>query len=134
NNTSNNDAMIEELEELVPVFSGSASHTRCFLHIINLIAKSLIWQFDIKKQTADEVLERREAAELMELSAGINKEDVTTIKEDNIGDIGDHADKDKDNGWVNEVEELSEGERAEPQHTIHPVKLALVKVRISSIP
>ncbi|KIK77115.1 hypothetical protein PAXRUDRAFT_167771, partial [Paxillus rubicundulus Ve08.2h10] len=133
-NASNNDAMIEELEELVPVFSGLTIHTRCFLHIINLIAKSLIWQFDVKKQTADEALESGEAAELVELGAGINEEDVTMIEEDNVGDIGDHADKEKDNGWVNKVEELSEGERAELQCTIHPVKLALVKVRISSIP
>jgi hypothetical protein len=40
--------MIRELERLVPTFAGFASHTRCFLHIVNLVAKSLICQFDAK--------------------------------------------------------------------------------------
>ena len=41
--------MIKELQELIPEFAGSASHTHCFLHIVNLIAKSLICQFNAKK-------------------------------------------------------------------------------------
>ncbi|KIK76677.1 hypothetical protein PAXRUDRAFT_169130, partial [Paxillus rubicundulus Ve08.2h10] len=48
-NASNNDAMIRELEDMVPSFSSSASHTRCFLHVVNLVAKSLIRQFDVTK-------------------------------------------------------------------------------------
>jgi hypothetical protein len=45
-NMSNNNVMIRELAELVPRFEGEVSHTCCFLHVINLIAKSLI-QFDM---------------------------------------------------------------------------------------
>ncbi|KAF8546591.1 hypothetical protein OG21DRAFT_1373998, partial [Imleria badia] len=45
-NASNNDAMIKALSKMVPTFRGAASHTRCFLHIVNLVAKSLIRQFD----------------------------------------------------------------------------------------
>lgn len=41
--------MIDELHVHIPEFAGSPSHTRCFLHIINLVAKSLIHQFDVKK-------------------------------------------------------------------------------------
>ncbi|KAF8523880.1 hypothetical protein BU17DRAFT_43344, partial [Hysterangium stoloniferum] len=50
NNGSNNNAMIRELENMVPSFSGSTSHTHCFLHIINLVAKLLIQQFDVKRK------------------------------------------------------------------------------------
>ena len=50
-NASNNDAMIQELEILTPEFAGFASHTQCFLHIVNLVAKSLLRQFDAKKAT-----------------------------------------------------------------------------------
>ncbi|KAF9554478.1 hypothetical protein CPC08DRAFT_614576, partial [Agrocybe pediades] len=45
NNTSNNNAMISELEDLLPEFFGN-NHTRCFLHINNLVARTLVKQFD----------------------------------------------------------------------------------------
>ena len=48
--------MIWELAYRVPMFAGAASQTRCFLHIVNLVAKSLIRQFDVKKRDADMVL------------------------------------------------------------------------------
>ncbi|KAG2756745.1 hypothetical protein P692DRAFT_20714526, partial [Suillus brevipes Sb2] len=41
-NASNNTVMIEELHETLPDFGGTASHTRCFLHTVNLVAKSLL--------------------------------------------------------------------------------------------
>ncbi|PBK85234.1 hypothetical protein ARMGADRAFT_876057, partial [Armillaria gallica] len=47
-NASNNDTMIEALgdSDNVPLFSGQASRTRCVAHIVNLMAKSLLKQFD----------------------------------------------------------------------------------------
>ena len=42
--------MIDELCNKLPVFGGQASHTHCFLHTTNLIAKALLRQFDTKKQ------------------------------------------------------------------------------------
>ncbi|KAG2085760.1 uncharacterized protein F5147DRAFT_527213, partial [Suillus discolor] len=46
NNASNNNMMVDKLVMLVPKFTGEASHTRCFLHTMNLVAKSLICEFD----------------------------------------------------------------------------------------
>ncbi|KAG2339805.1 hypothetical protein BDR05DRAFT_848163, partial [Suillus weaverae] len=46
NNASNNDTMIRELSGKVLEFGGTTTHTRCFLHTINLVVKSLIRQFD----------------------------------------------------------------------------------------
>ena len=48
--------MIEELADLLRDFPGETNQTRCFTHILNLIAKSIIKQFDILKAHADEVL------------------------------------------------------------------------------
>ncbi|KAF8546236.1 hypothetical protein OG21DRAFT_1375408, partial [Imleria badia] len=45
-NAANNGVMVDELETQVLGFGGAASYTRCFLHVINLVAKSLIRQFD----------------------------------------------------------------------------------------
>ncbi|KAG2114232.1 uncharacterized protein F5147DRAFT_554184, partial [Suillus discolor] len=45
-NVSNNDAMIHELSGKVLEFGRPTTHTRCFLHTVNLVAKSLIWEFN----------------------------------------------------------------------------------------
>lgn len=41
-NVSNNNIMITELADLVDNFPGAANQTCCFLHVINLIVKSII--------------------------------------------------------------------------------------------
>ncbi|KAH7903747.1 hypothetical protein BJ138DRAFT_977493, partial [Hygrophoropsis aurantiaca] len=45
-NASSNDTMTDELKLLLDDFSGKASRTRCFLHVVNLTAKSLVREFD----------------------------------------------------------------------------------------
>ncbi|TFK81779.1 hypothetical protein K466DRAFT_452428, partial [Polyporus arcularius HHB13444] len=45
-NATNNDAMVEALMKLLPGFPGEVNRVRCFTHILNLVAKSLIRQFD----------------------------------------------------------------------------------------
>ncbi|KAJ7437457.1 hypothetical protein B0H11DRAFT_1650415, partial [Mycena galericulata] len=45
-NASNNDTMIDTLATLLPNFGGKKDHTRCFTHIINLVAKSFLRLFD----------------------------------------------------------------------------------------
>ena len=57
NNTSANDTMIDKLSKLLKEFPGSANHTRCFNHILNLIAKSIMRQFDLPKAKVGEALE-----------------------------------------------------------------------------
>ena len=50
-NASNNDAMIRYLGETLDKFPGSANQTRCFVHTVNLVAKSILKPFDTKKTT-----------------------------------------------------------------------------------
>ncbi|KAI0743016.1 hypothetical protein C8Q80DRAFT_1081465, partial [Daedaleopsis nitida] len=45
-NASNNDVMITRLAALLPDFDGPPNRVRCFAHVLNLVAKSLIRQFD----------------------------------------------------------------------------------------
>ncbi|RDX54668.1 hypothetical protein OH76DRAFT_1315606, partial [Lentinus brumalis] len=45
-NASNNDTMIEEIARLLPFFEGQYHRVRCFSHIVNLVAKSMLRQFD----------------------------------------------------------------------------------------
>ena len=111
--------MVRELSNKVPAFSGVASHTQCFLHTVNLIAKSLIREFNIKKQDADQEIANSGISEddgLDELS--IAEDDSTTSAET----------CDDESGWVDEVELLADDERDALERDIRPVKLALVKV------
>ncbi|KAG2335775.1 hypothetical protein BDR05DRAFT_839298, partial [Suillus weaverae] len=59
-NASNNNVMVENLAAEVPAFGGATSHMRCFLHTVNLIAKSLIRKFDVTKKEADKALDEPE--------------------------------------------------------------------------
>jgi hypothetical protein len=75
NNTLCNDTMIAELANLLANFPGQVNQTHCFLHIINLVAKSIIWQFDVIKGKADEAL--NEAEEVLHAPAdGLDLEDL----------------------------------------------------------
>jgi len=82
-NASANDKMTTKLAQTLPTFMGEESHIQCFLHIVNLIAKAIICQFDASKGR----LETEEDEE--------DDEDVDKI--DNGGGDNDDNDDDDDN-------------------------------------
>ena len=55
NNTSNNNMMVDKLTELVSEFAGDANHMQCFLHVVNLVAKTLLLQFEAKHKSIEDV-------------------------------------------------------------------------------
>lgn len=134
--------MIASLDEDLPAFS-SLNRTRCFAHILNLVAKSLLRQFDVGKKVAGDVddaeddgdtdlteEEREQERALSELAQGMDEEECTTAQET---DPDDNIEEDDEiEGWVDEVEELSSYERRELQREIRPVKLVLAKVSAST--
>lgn len=115
--------MIEELMDLLPDFPGALNRTRCFAHIINLVAKSLLRQFDVPKKKADEALEQAEQ-DLLNLAEDIELEDAETRATELEVTDGDDVE-----GWVDEVALLTEEEAAQLSESILPVRLVLVKVR-----
>ena len=120
--------MIDELENLAPGFGGSAGHTRCFLHIINLVAKSLLRLFDVKKKKDVDVALEAALTGLAEIGAGLESEENEMAGELD-GDDEDGGDiDDNDAGWIDERAMLSAEEQAELEDSILPIKLALVKV------
>lgn len=54
------DTMITKLEDLIAHFRGKSVQTCCFLHVVNLIAKSFLKEFDLPKKKANEVLSNAE--------------------------------------------------------------------------
>jgi hypothetical protein len=130
-NASNNDVMVDELEDLLPGFS-RVNHTRCFLHVNNLVARTLVRQFDIPRAkpgiaTDDDDPDR----ELRELAGDIDLEERQTrealLEESADGEL----DPDDDNeGWAGEMAALSQAEREGLQDSLRPVQMILVKVSL----
>lgn len=67
--------MIDDIPNRITTFPGYENCTRCFNHVITLIAKSSIHQFDVPKGQADAALDEAER-ELNELAEGIDIEDA----------------------------------------------------------
>ncbi|EPS95117.1 hypothetical protein FOMPIDRAFT_1099721, partial [Fomitopsis schrenkii] len=49
-NASANNVMIQEMEYMIASFRGSRTRSRCFCHIINLVAKMVLHQFEPLKR------------------------------------------------------------------------------------
>jgi hypothetical protein len=56
-NASANNSMVDELFVTVDNFAGDAARVRCFLHIVSIVAKTLLKQFDVPpKKKGDKTL------------------------------------------------------------------------------
>jgi hypothetical protein len=117
--------MIEELADLLDDFPGESNRTRCFTHILNLVAKSIIKQFDVPKAQANEVLNDA-AKELATLAADLDIEERITRESQSEGNDDENEDDSLD-GWANVREELSDEEREALDTSLQPVRLVLVK-------
>ena len=122
--------MVKELANLLDDFPGPANQTRCFLHILNLVVKSIIRQFDLpkSKKTSDDEDEDdptldAATAELLKLAADIDLEEQITMS---AGD--DEVTDDDDEGWIDECEDMTEDELKELAASVQPVRLLLTKV------
>ena len=124
NNASPNDTMVNKLSNLIVSFPGDANHAQCFNHVIALIAKSLIHQFDVPKGKADAVLDEAER-EPRELVEGLDIEEEETVGE---WEVPEDDDDENTDGWIDEVASLSVADREELDANIRPIRLVLVKV------
>ncbi|SJL03663.1 uncharacterized protein ARMOST_16509 [Armillaria ostoyae] len=107
-NASNNDTMIEAIAEAIDDFPGEANRTRCFAHITNLVAKSLLKQFD-------------------ELADGLDVEEVETrLRETEENGPGE---KDNEDGLIDELAAMTVSEREEWEEQVLPAKSVLAKLR-----
>lgn len=116
--------MIDELELKLLDYAGRASHARCFLHTTNLIAKSLISMFDVKKKKGSSSTEENNddiAKEIEELSQDLDEDERSMVPETEGSNTKEGTD-DTD-GLIDLVTEMAAHEAR-----IRPVTLVLVKV------
>jgi len=119
--------MIDELAELLDDFPGAANRTRCFTHILNLVAKSVMKQFDLPKARAGEALDAATQA-LANLAGDIESEEASM--EDDL--VGDDEEDDDGEGLGDIRDEMSADEIAALDESLQPVRLVLVKVNSDS--
>ena len=125
-NASNNDVMVKALGRLNNSFLGAVSHVRCFTHIINLVAKTVLHQFDTtcKGDDADVDTDADEAAALLsEIAASV---DLKSVEDDNEGGKND----DDIDGWIDKCKDLSDEEHEKLRKSVLSVKLISAKVRV----
>ena len=115
--------MIDELSVLLEEFPGAANRTRCFTHILNLVAKSILKQFDLPKAKAGEALSTAMEA-LSDLAGDIEAEEAHMG-----GDSAEDDDSDDDeDGLADPWDMMTDDEIAELDESLQPVRLVLVKV------
>jgi len=112
-------------------FEGQECQTRCFAHILNLIAKSIIQQFDIPKAQANKVFDKATTA-LIVLAGDIDME------EQKMG-VGRDDGNDNDNSenvesWVDKQVDMTVEQLAALNKSVQLVRLMLVKVCIIFYP
>lgn len=137
-NASNNDKMIEHLAVVIDTFPGAPNQTRCFAHILNLVAKTVLRQFEgPKKERAAKEL----AAVAKELGAVVDEIDGdnddgsdsgTNEGGDECEDVDDEVVDDDDDELPDELDELSEEEVLSIKESVKPLRLVLTKVSQSN--
>ena len=144
-NASANERMVENLAKLVVDFPGDANHARCLAHIVNLVVKIILRQFDISKKkkksdvpkdnpkkegSSDDDEKEMSERDVDELVRGLDKEE----KEMDDGDDGDDDEEsDKVLRDVKELEGVLEEELEEVVKLAKPVRQVLYKVSLGSI-
>jgi hypothetical protein len=110
--------MTDRLEDLLDNFPGEANRTRCFLHVVVLVAGTLKKQFDLPKNSSVD-------QELQKLAENIDEEEADTRAHQ-------ETDEDDDNmeGWVDELAAMDEEDRAEHETSLRPLRILLAKVKL----
>jgi hypothetical protein len=131
-NVSNNDTMVDQLEGLVSNFAGATNRTRCFVHIINLIAKTIIRQFDIPEAKEEQLVDAA-MAELCALATDMDMEDLLTWANRGYSSDEENDEDDDTDGWMDERGALSASDLKELEKDVWPIRKVLVKVRCQRV-
>ena len=90
NNAANNDTIIEHLSTLIDNFLGAPNQMHCFTHILNLVVKSVLHQFDVAKKSGLVDSEQLDDA---------TRELALLAQELDLGPDGADNDKKRRQGW-----------------------------------
>lgn len=120
--------MIEHLATLVDAFPGAPNQTRCFTHILNLTAKSILRQFDTRKSKKSNGGENDDLDLLDALAKELNDAAANICDDDDDDDDASAEDGLVDDADDEEEITLSEEELAKLDESLKPLRLLLTKV------
>ncbi|KAF4612580.1 hypothetical protein D9613_012727 [Agrocybe pediades] len=133
-NASSNDALISQLPTLLDAFPGAANRTWCFTHILNLVAKVILRQFDTLKGKADDAIDDaadalagleneidRDLEEELELAGEIELEEQEMERDA----ASDEDEDDDETGMVDYRKEMTPDEIAELDATLRKIAYAV---------
>jgi hypothetical protein len=110
--------MIDHLSVLLDKYPGAANRTRCFTHILNLVAKCIMKQFDApkkKKKTGGDTDE-------------IEEDDDSDVLAAALDELEDEL-EDEDSGWEYDMRGDMTNEDVEKlEENVKPVRRVLSKV------
>jgi hypothetical protein len=124
---SNNNTMIWHLGKVLIGFSGVANQTQCFMHTINLCAKSILKHFDLPKTNDWNALDHADNV-LAELNNNLNH-DVDSRDKGNSDEEEDHQVYLE--AWANVHNGLADNKIQELNLSIQLARSMLVKVCLS---
>ena len=116
--------MIEHLAVLIDTFPGASNQTRCFAHILNLVAKSVLRQFEAPKKGKAVDDAAKELAAVVNEIDGDNDEasdSGTNESGDECDDVDDEVIDDNEDGLPDEQDELSEEELLSVKESVKPI-------------
>ena len=114
--------MVLELSNLLLDFPGATNQTWCFLHVLNLVVKSILQQFDVPKtnnEVVDDALE-----ELAKLAGNIEQEEAKCCE---VNSDKGNEDDDYVDGWIDKRANMTD-EKEELNEAIQPICLVLTKL------
>jgi hypothetical protein len=123
--------MIEHLAVIIDTFPGAPNQTRCFAHILNLVAKTVLRQFEgPKKEKVAKELAKELGAVIDEIDGDNDERSDSGTNEgaDECDDVNDEVVDDDDEELPDEQDELSEEEVLSLKESVKPIRLVLTKV------
>ena len=138
--------MIESLAKIVSHFPGATNRARCTAHIVNLVSKMILHQFDVRKKTTKKPTKKspEKANETDDIPTNTTKgpepdeddriADDLDREEQEVGDDEEDDDVELNKDVLTDLEEIEEAmkeEVSEVAKLVKPVRQVLFKVRLS---
>lgn len=117
--------MVAKLAAELPSFPGESNRARCFDHVVNLCAKSVLRPFDVEQKKAGEALSEADEA-LRDMAAGLELDGTDADLDDD-----DEIDRNDEDTYSEDVLQLSDEKQLSLENDVYPIKFMLAKVSIS---
>ena len=122
--------MIESLTNIISHFPGAANRARCTAHIVNLVSKIILQQFDARKKTKGPKKKSEKANDNVN-STNVSNEPINGAEvedEDDLTNFADDLDREEQEVVDDEDDEMSENVAADLEEIEEAMKEEIAEV------